>query len=232
MAIFNVGNRIIEPGTWPWGYDYVSADDFWQYGLFFDGMARYVQVPALPALSNQYTLEIWFTVSEAANEYPQLLGKEFVFSVLCGAGQPLKLIFGTGSNWIGSWITTDFTPLSGLKYHLALINNEGSLTLVVNQQVFSPFSIPSSTLNTSFCLGKREGQSAADYAFLGQIAGFRAWATVLTPTVLTSNHTEGPGLIAKYLLGEMGGVIAIDSSGALNHATLYNPLWISNLGDL
>jgi hypothetical protein len=31
MAIFNVGNRIIEPGTWPWGYDGCK-----ELGEFFD----------------------------------------------------------------------------------------------------------------------------------------------------------------------------------------------------
>jgi hypothetical protein len=68
MAIFNVGNRIIEPGTWPWGYSGAK-------GLVWDSFVRDGSIEALYLLNGDIKDETGEHSGELHGLYFEIDGK-------------------------------------------------------------------------------------------------------------------------------------------------------------
>jgi hypothetical protein len=240
MAIFNVGNRIIEPGMWPWGYVEAKNENPLTSPPFVEiGASCYAESGSLletPTGSAARTVEI-------------LVAGDGVFYVAYGvdvAGGRFS-IFGdfadqtvglgiNGANIIynaeglipGSLYRISISISSGAALSAAKIYINGSLLTSLHSSINS-----TETFNTSAGVFRLNRDISGVFAVANIYKDVRVWdyertATQIQQAAFVYVDKESPGLVYNWRINEGVGLTFIDNVGS-NHMTADSATWIMTL---
>jgi hypothetical protein len=229
MAIFNVGNRIIEPGTWPWGYP--VREKISEHYLSFDGVNDYAKVTntVLPAGSG-VTVEAWVFVKgkggDSWNRFIDLQEGD-------GSGSRYALFwdeddymygFATG----GGNVTVNSPPPLNSWIHLAGVSDPKSGRVILYQD---GVEITSGNITTThndlfLCVGKR--YDAEDWSNIN-VKELRIWDHPRTQAQIASQMNfalsfPSPGLVAYYRMNKDTDTVFVDVANGKN-GTIYGAIW-------
>jgi hypothetical protein len=243
MAIFNVGNRIIEPGTWPWGFPGAKRDTFFSPGekaLMFNG-SSYVKVTGFPSFDNaSFTAVGWFKKTKPLGTG----GSDDRFSLFRHSGTHWSPGMWYNGNTIrghakksSSGIYVEAPWAQDTEWHFigeVFDSATGTLRIVLDEEILSgsSTSYESSVGSGDLFIGDEDANSA--YSFEGYICGLQFYdialddATILSRKnkILTGSET---GLVAYYPASDGVGDILRDASGNGRDGTITGATWATSV---
>jgi len=132
----------------------------------FDGSDDYIDIPSIN-MGDQYTILSWVKPTATTNLYPQLMGKEYVISIRAEEGVPIRFITGGGSSWDGTWKEANTNLSVDTWQHIAIRVDQTDIDFFLNGEADGSDTRTNRSWNSGFYIGKRKGQTNADYNYEG-----------------------------------------------------------------
>jgi len=189
----NNNDGTISGATW-------TTDGRFGYGLDFDGVNDYVQVPASASLdiTGPITVEAWIKPSGTPVNYSEIVDKETQtpgpgFSFILHSNRLIQFWVGeSGTDWANAQGTTEL--LDGVWYYVVGVADGSAIRVYVNgaqEGAPTPQGPPGSTAGVNLQIG-RGGYSLQRW-FNGIIDEVRISNRTLTPEEIAANYELGDG---------------------------------------
>jgi hypothetical protein len=223
MAIFNVGNRIIEPGTWPWGSRNAKSDlQFSPFALKGLGETEQV-VSSFSFTPSSFTVEFWIYPFLNTDYNQSIFSKRGWGSFGFHTDRDGKVY--AGIDCYNRFVPSDFDQVVFVPnewQHLAFSFNQGFASFYRNGEL----------------LATRGGLSLPD-DFQGisvsKINGlwweFRLWEVPLSQSEILAGMNvplsgDEPGLAVYYPFEEGEGATLTDASGNGRDGAIFGATWV------
>jgi hypothetical protein len=249
MGCFDIGDNIIEPSRWPWGYDNAKkCMRSFPFGLYFDGVNDYVGIPDSDSIFRNGMTSLTITAFLKPDIDPKF---GFVFSIGSHAPKGYNVTIGADNtvrfyaqnSSVGSRLITEQTLPQGEVSHIACVHDGDNLEtrIYINGELSATGSFDTAfafdTSNIESDDPRIGSQAKLPYQeeryFRGTIYEVALYGDrAFTKEDVGKNMVKTPdgnddGLLFCYPLNSGSGTTVSDLSPFRNTATIYGATWVA-----
>ncbi len=227
MAIYQVNDRIIQPGEYPWGYPPLC------YALDFSGDAYVSLADHATFADSNFSISFWFYAHSINFNNDTLISfrKNNDIQIRFSGDSLEANSYGGDHSYLSSSVPTSIETW----YHVVMMRDGSEARMYVNGVLTDTggVSTPTTNVDQTDTLGGRHDSGNLDRPFDGMLDDVRVYSDALSTEEILALFkrkiypvVKSSSLLSWYPMNEGKGNTAYDTSGNGKHGTIHYATWV------